>query len=586
MPVDSPDTEVRGCADSPDTEVRRYRSIGRDEVIQGRRRDGTEFAIEVAFSEVALPGRRLRTGIIRDVTERQAGEAALRESIAELQRARDALQLERDRLMGILHAMEDPVFIVDQHYNIQYGNPALHRHFGPSNGRKCHEYLHDRLEVCPDCPNPEVLAGRSLHWEWFSEKNGKHYELFDTPFRNPDGTVSKFELFHDVTQRKAGEAALRSTKELLERVFAAAHVSIACLDTEFRYLRVNRAFAEANGRPPEYYVGRGHFALFPSPEHEAIFRQVVQTGEPAVFHSRPFEPGKDSGRGVRFWDWSVNPVQSAGGAVEGLVLCLVDVTQRVRAEEQARARLAELAHVGRLGTMGEMAAGLAHELNQPLYAIVNYIQACFERIRAGARGCDLRADLERASQQAERAGAIIERIRHFVRKGESRSGAAARQAGAADGRAARADLNALVQEAVDLLRCELRQAGVQLTLSLSAGIPPVQAEGIQVEQVLVNLIRNGLEAMAEQPAGRRKLRIETDCRNGAAQVAIQDSGPGLDSTIADRIFEPFFTTKAQGMGMGLPISRTIIEAQGGRLWAGSGGGGARFHFTLPAGDAP
>lgn len=170
------------------------RVIGKSRILEGQRRDGSLFPLELSVSEVATPGGRLFVSVIRDVTQRQ--------------RTLDRLQLERDNLRNILNAMDDGVYIVDADYDIQYVNPVIEREFGSVAGRKCFGYFHDRSESCPWCKNPEVMAGRSVNWEWYSPKTGHTYELFDTPIRNPDGTLSKLEFFHDITARKRAEGDL------------------------------------------------------------------------------------------------------------------------------------------------------------------------------------------------------------------------------------------------------------------------------------------------------------------------------------------------------------------------------------------
>ncbi|UCG87906.1 MAG: PAS domain-containing protein, partial [Gemmatimonadota bacterium] len=264
------------------------------------------------------------------------------------------------------------------------------------------------------------------------------------------------------------------------------------------------------------------------------------------------------------------PIFDENGEVVQVIEACRNVTARVRAEELARQRQAELAHVARLGTMGEMAAGLAHELNQPLAAIVNYVQACLERMKGlGGEYDELRDDMEQAAAQAERAGEIIEHVRNFVRKGEPERTVV--------------DFNKLVEEAVDLLRSEMREHAIQLRLELDDSLPAVMAEAIQLEQVIVNLMRNSLEAMSENGGGVRQLTIQTSrTAGGPAEFAIRDTGPGLRAEAVECIFDTFFTTKADGMGMGLPISRSIIEAHGGRLWAvPNPDRGVTFRFTVP-----
>lgn len=245
-----------------------------------------------------------------------------------------------------------------------------------------------------------------------------------------------------------------------------------------------------------------------------------------------------------------------------------DVTERKLAEEEARSRESELAHVLRLGTMGEMAAGLAHEINQPLSAIVSYARGCTRRLRAGvADAVTLLEPIEQIASQAMRANEIVQRLLLFVRKQKPAR--------------VRAAIGDLVQEVGRLLAGEARKRGVKLRLDLASDLPEVEVDRIQIEQVILNLVRNGLEATPPglvEPA----LTIRTELDAGFVVVAVTDQGEGLSAEQIDRVFEPFFTTKRTGLGMGLAISRSIVRGHGGRIHASRNeAGGATFRFTLP-----
>jgi C4-dicarboxylate-specific signal transduction histidine kinase len=226
--------------------------------------------------------------------------------------------------------------------------------------------------------------------------------------------------------------------------------------------------------------------------------------------------------------------------------------------------------MARLNMMGEMAASLAHELNQPLHAMKNYAYGSICRLRkTPERDPELVAALEQISEEANRAAAIVRRVRVFVQKREPQVAALS--------------LNRLVEEIVLLSRAELEQHQGRVDLELSENLPMVQGDPIQIEQVLMNLVHNGLDAMDETPADKRLLGIKT-ARQGenAIQVDVCDCGKGIAAADLEQIFEPFFTTKPEGMGMGLAISRSIIQSHGGRLWATVNEvQGCTFHFTLP-----
>jgi C4-dicarboxylate-specific signal transduction histidine kinase len=247
-----------------------------------------------------------------------------------------------------------------------------------------------------------------------------------------------------------------------------------------------------------------------------------------------------------------------------------EIVERRRAEDQARQRQEELAHVWRLSTMGEMVSGLAHELNQPLTAISLFAHGALHRLRRSPPcAAELLQTMERIAAQAERAGEIIHRLRHFVQRRESHW--------------APVDVNDLVREVLGLARNEIQLGGTELHLRL--GDPPrIHADSIQIEQVLLNLVRNAVEAMADAPAGQRHLTLASGTTPaGDAEVSVCDTGPQLPAGTLDHAFDPFFTTKPRGMGMGLPISRSIIEAHRGHLRAEANADrGLTFRFTLPA----
>ncbi len=257
------------------------------------------------------------------------------------------------------------------------------------------------------------------------------------------------------------------------------------------------------------------------------------------------------------------------GEDELFLAVLRDISERRRLEEERRRHRAELAHAGRLSSMGEMAAGLAHELNQPLAAINMYIQGCLQRLQGeGCNQDDLRAALERAGAQAERAGEIIRRIRGFVRKGPPSYEST--------------DINELVLDAVELVEIDLSRNDLALWLDLVENPMFVRVDRVQIKQVLINLIRNAIDAMEEVAPEKRALVVRTrENDEGEIQVEISDNGAGIPQEMLERIFDPFVTTKDDGMGLGLAISRSIIEDHGGRLWAEVGAqGGAVFKFVL------
>jgi C4-dicarboxylate-specific signal transduction histidine kinase len=262
---------------------------------------------------------------------------------------------------------------------------------------------------------------------------------------------------------------------------------------------------------------------------------------------------------------SPGAAELASGAAAARLAALA--IERTRSEERARHQLAQLAHVSRLATMGEMASGLAHELNQPLCAIVNFTEACAELVNSRQADSGVKA-LADVTKQAARAGDVIRRLREFVRRREPEREVV--------------DLNSIVREVMALTNNDARRHEIHVRLKLGDRSLTVRADPIQIQQVLVNLVRNAFDAMCGTPARKRVLTIRTIRQKEEVEVLVSDTGSGVPETLREKLFESFFSTKDDGMGMGLSISRSILEAHNGRIWATPNGAhGTTFRFTLP-----
>jgi signal transduction histidine kinase len=262
--------------------------------------------------------------------------------------------------------------------------------------------------------------------------------------------------------------------------------------------------------------------------------------------------------------------------VDGRVVRLgiaTDITDHKKTLEIARQQEERISRTARLITLGEMASMLAHEINQPLAAIANYCNGCVARMQAGADAQSLLPAMRKAAAQAERAGKIIQRIREFVKKSEPRRCATA--------------VSAILDDALAFAEIDARRRGIRLSVEVAPGLPDVFADSIMIEQVVLNLVRNGLDAMKDALGEERVLGVRA--RAGGAncvEIAVIDHGHGIDEENCERLFQPFFTTREEGMGMGLAICRSIIEFHDGRLSVEPNPeGGTIFTFTLPM-EAP
>ena len=320
--------------------------------------------------------------------------------------------------------------------------------------------------------------------------------------------------------------------------------------------------------------GRNVSLLMPSPhreQHDEYIARYLHTGERRIIGIGRVVAGQRK-------DGSTFPMELAVGEVKqgdhSLFTGFVrDISERQRTRQRLQELQAELSHVSRVSEMGQMASALAHEINQPLAAASNYLQAAK---RLGARRDPEQAGmideaLDKAAGQVERASQILRRLRTFIRKGEPEL--------------ASEDVTKLIEEGSAIALVGARERGVTVRLQAAARLPAVLVDKIQIQQVIVNLMRNAVEAMEQ--SRRRELTLEAalTAEGGAVIVRIVDTGPGLAPDVANRLFQPFVTTKPQGMGVGLSICRSIVEGHGGTLLAEANpGGGTVFSFTLPLAD--
>jgi two-component system, LuxR family, sensor kinase FixL len=246
-----------------------------------------------------------------------------------------------------------------------------------------------------------------------------------------------------------------------------------------------------------------------------------------------------------------------------------DLTERREAERRIQDLQAELLHTSRLSVMGQMASTMAHELNQPLTAVTNYLEAGRQLLATSGGGPERLGEImEKAVAQAHRAGEVIRQLRQFVSKGETERRIES--------------LNQLVEEALALALVGTRQLGVRTSLELDQTLPPVLVDYVQIQQVVLNLVRNAIEAMEEMELRELVVATRTISDQEMAEVIVADSGPGIAPELADRLFQPFVTTKKTGMGLGLSICREIVEAHHGRLTTTPGSPrGTVFRVTLP-----
>jgi PAS domain S-box-containing protein len=377
----------------------------------------------------------------------------------------------------------------------------------------------------------------------------------------------------EIAERQRMNEALRASERLLADTVDHSSAVVSLKDIDGRYLLVNRAFERLFGHPRQALVGRRDADLFPTElatRLQARDGEVLASAGPISFE-QDLPVGEDAERNyvcVKF------PLRGSDGAPYGVGSMSTDITAVKQLQETLRSHQDELARVLRVHTIDEMAAAVAHEIHQPLCVITNYAQGGVRRLRSGdVDPAALLEALEQIAAEGLRAGHILRGIRSFVRREGNGEEAV--------------DVRALAGEAVRVLEPEARLHRVTVRLEDGEPLPPVRGNAIQIEQVFVNLMLNGVQAVAADGGARREVVVAATRSGDAIEVAVSDSGGGIANAVASKLFTPFVTTKAQGLGLGLAISRTIVESHGGRVWATSKAtAGATFHFSLPlAADA-
>lgn len=463
-------------------------------------------------------------------------------------------------------------------YAATYMSPSIRRQLG----YEPDDFLNDpdfwAAHIHPD-DAPGVFAalpalfehGKHVHEYRFMHADGHYRWMRDELTVVTDEAGEPVQLagfWIDITSRVVAEQALAESEERLRQVtdnIGAIFYMVGADDGVLHY--VSAAYEKIWGRSRESVLEdpRSFLDAVHPDDLERLKKTLNRRG--SGDYEQTFRIIRPDGT-VRWIRDRSFPVTNEHGEVYRITGVAIDVTDRMRAREEHHQYLSDLAHVTRLSTMGEMASGLAHEINQPLGAIANFAQGSIERLKQRDQpDPDMMESLEQISRQATRAGELVRHMRDLVKKGVSER--------------TRVDLNRLVQDAVQLTLPEATAARVKIIQHLEDSLPVAWVDRIQVDQVLINLIRNAIESMGDEQD--RTVTVTTEAKgDGQVRVSVADTGQGAPPEVADRIFDPFFTTKKSGLGMGLTICRSIVEHHGGAITMAPGNeGGARFSFTLP-----
>ncbi len=375
------------------------------------------------------------------------------------------------------------------------------------------------------------------------------------------------ELTQEISERKQAEENLRKLSVAVEQSPAMTIITDASGAIEY----VNPRFTQVTGYELNAVAGRNPRLLQSGNTPPEVYAQLWRTITAGEEWRGELQNKKDNGD--LFWtSTAISPIKDQDGNITHYLGVSEDITTRKNIEEEIRAHRNHLAHVGRVSIIGEMATSLAHELNQPLTVISGSAQLALSTLEdSDPSGTVQREALRQIAGQAHRAEQIVRRVRRFIKKNDSELRLT--------------DVNTIVRGSVNLMKVDAQEHNVAIKLALAQQLPPVRADRIQIEQVLVNLVHNAVDAMRDtQEVHPKVVTIRTGLRvHDIVEIAVHNPGPPIAAAELEHVFEPFFTKKEQGLGMGLSIARSIVEAHGGHLWGQSTeDAGTTFSLTLPA----
>jgi len=539
----------------------------------GMRKNGEEFPLEISFGEQIRNGHRVFTGFVRDISEKKRAEEALRRSEAyleEAQRLSHTGSLGWDVSNGEIYWSAETFRIFEYQPTSKVTIEMVLQRTHPE----------DRLAVQQLI---ERVARERKEWDFehrllMPDGSIKYLQVVGRPSTEGGGHFELVGAVTDVSDRKRAETDLQQTGQQLtaqgaqlHELFEQAPEGVVLLDVDDRILRINREFIrmfgytrdEAIGRPINELIAPGELRG----EAEEYTHRLTNRGE--TLNVETVRARKD---GSHFPVSIIGvPVSIAGSQIVEYAI-FRDISERKRAEEE-RERLrqaqSDLSHINRVSTMGELTASLGHEIKQPISAAMTDAKTCLRWLdRDQPEVAKAREAASRLIKDVTRANEIIGRIGSLFKKHVPKRELI--------------DVNELIREMIVLMRSEASRYSISIHDELADGLPKIMADRVGLQQVLMNLMLNGVEAMRDMIAPGALTIVSRRSEDGQLAVSIHDTGVGVSPERIDQIFSAFVTSKPQGTGMGLPISRSIIESHGGRLWATCNpGSGATFQFTLP-----
>ncbi|MEO0586214.1 MAG: PAS domain S-box protein [Planctomycetota bacterium] len=512
--------------------------------------------------------------------------ARLELEVADRRKAQSALERREHEIRIITNHLPALVAYVDNTYRYRFANSQHEAWYGIDApgiaGRRVADVMGERAFASTKPYFDRALSGQSIHVETRIDVSGEpeprwvHLRMvpdLDSAAESGEGGAEGVEglyvLVTDVTGFRRAERELRLVSAAIDQVNELVIITDSEIDRPGpRIMFANRAFYEHTGFTEAETIGKTPRILQgPRTDRRQLdrLRQCLKTGTPFVAETYNYR--KDGGEYLV--SWHIAPVRDAAGNITNWVSIQRDITQQRHKEAAQRVRDQEMAHAARLATLGEMASGIAHEVNQPLAAIANYASGSLRRLAdETSEPAEIATALRAIERQAERSGAVIKRVRSFASR--------------RDHQRERVGLDEVLDDVIGLLEPDLRRLSFRVELEVEPSCPDVWVDRVHFEQVLVNLLRNAVDASGGLEEARRVVRLVAEPREAGVRLRVIDRGPGFAGDVADRLFEPFYSTKDGGMGMGLNISQTLVESMGGTIEASSDARGAVFTVWVPA----
>ncbi|MBT3241799.1 MAG: PAS domain S-box protein [Bacteroidetes bacterium] len=521
-------------------------------------KDGKQITTEISSYPVKIKGKSVVLGVARDITERKQAESKL--------------QAERDNFYAIFESMTDGIYIVNKDYDIQFVNRALIRDLGPPEGKKCYKYFHNYNEPCSFCKNDDVFAGKTLQWEWTSPRNGQTYDLVDTPFNNPDGSICKLEIFRNITERKEMEIQLLQSEHKFRLLADNTYDWEYWIDPDGKYVYLSDSCKRITGYSASEFTNNPEllFSLV-HPDHvdkvQAHYENQEDRNKPMVSMEFPIIHRRGE---LRWIEHNCTPVFDDNGLYLGRRGNNRDITSRKQAEGDLIAALNKAEESDRLKSA--FLSNMSHEIRTPMNGILGFSELLKEPNLSGDEQQEYIKIIEKSGMR------MLNTINDLIEMSTL-------EAGQMNVSISDVNINEQLVDIYNFFKPEVENKGIQFSyndLLLESGLI-VKTDGEKLHGIFINLVKNAIKYTIRGS-------IEFGClkRNGFVEFFVKDTGMGIPKDLQQLIFERFThieltaSKTIEGSGLGLSITKAYVELLGGNIWVESEvGKGSVFYFTIP-----